>query len=379
MPGILQRKLHSTVRNSAAESLETIAEHAHEVLETWQERLRTLNLDAQVLIPEGVDFRRFARNLRGSAYLAFRQHIQEFGEKLAQRCDRLDHVVAAFNGLFEACLPYLAESTATAVLALARLHAQVGPLLISGYTGHGATGEQALIEASLYEPEDCFSEPSADVSRIYEHERNRLSQSLHDEVGHDLILAKLYLEMLVLEAKECPAVQPRLAEAIVLVSHAIDSVRRIGLDLAPAIFDELGFLPAVQSYISQFSARTRIPVSLRQGHIPEQIRMTRQIAVYRLIQGALTNVLQHSSATKATVSLGSTEDGVLLLVIEDDGVGFDAERSPGPRSVGLTAMRDRVEALGGRIHIRSERAGPGSKRHGTRIEIELPLPGGGGS
>jgi signal transduction histidine kinase len=265
------------------------------------------------------------------------------------------------------------------VLALARLHALVGLLLMSGYTGQWAAGKKTLVEASLSEAEDRFREASTYITRIYEQERKRLSQDLHDEVGHDLILVKLYLEMLVLEAKAYPIVQPRLAEAIALVSHAIDSVRRMGLDLGPAIFDDLGFLPAVKSYISHFSARTRIPVALRQGYVPEHIPMSHQIALYRLMQGALSNVLQHSSAKNVSVSLGSMKDSVLIMVIDDDGVGFDTQRSLGPRSFGLTAMRDRVEALGGRIHIRSKRAGPSSKGHGTRIEIDLPLPGGGES
>ena len=382
MPGISQRRFHSTIRNSGAESLEILAEHNQAILSDWQERLRKLDLDAKVLVPEGIEFRGLARGLRSSTYPAFRQRVQKYGAELAQRCGRVDLAMAAFNRLFETCLPYLAANStkrATPILALARLHALVGLLLISGYTGQWAAGKKTLVEASLSEAEDRFRDASTYITRIYEQERKRLSQDLHDEVGHDLILVKLYLEMLVLEAKAYPAVQPRLAEAIALVSHAIDSVRRMGLDLGPAIFDDLGFLPAVKSYISHFSARTRIPVNLRQGYVPEQIPMSHQIALYRLMQGALSNVLQHSRAKNVSVSLGSMKDAVLIMVIDDDGVGFDSDRTPGPRSFGLSAMRDRVEALGGRIHIQSRRAGSSSKTHGTRIEIDLPLPGGEGA
>src|SRR5579862_9098432 len=169
MPGISQRRFHSTIRNPAAESLEILADHAAEILETWQARLRTLDLDSSVLIPEGIDFRSFARSLRGSAYPVFRQHIQEFGEKLAQRCDRLDHAVAAFNRLFEVCLSYLDVSTlhrATPVLALARLHALVGLLLMSGYTGQWAAGKKTLVEASLSEAEERFRGASTYITRI---------------------------------------------------------------------------------------------------------------------------------------------------------------------------------------------------------------------
>ena len=78
---------------------------------------------------------------------------------------------------------------------------------------------------------------------------NDYPRDLHDEVGHDLVLMKLYLEMIALDTnrKEFQSIRPRLNEAIGLVSHAIDSVRRLVLDLGPAVFDELGFLPAVEN------------------------------------------------------------------------------------------------------------------------------------
>src|SRR5437016_6834996 len=91
-------------------------------------------------------------------------------------------------------------------------------------------------------------------------------------------------------------IQARIAEAIALVSHAIDSVRRLVLDLGPAVFDDLGFLPAVRTYTSQFSARTKIAVTLREGYLPENIPMSHQVALYRLLQGALSNVLKHAGA-----------------------------------------------------------------------------------
>ena len=372
MPGILQRKF-ATNRDLAARALETLAEHAHEILETWQKQLLTLGLDAKVLIPEGVDFGKFAHHLRRGASAGVWEEIQLFGETLARRCDRLDHAVAAFNRLFEACLQFLATSRteyAHLALALAKLHAEAGPLLVSGYTGQWVAGYETRVEASL-----SGAEASAYVTRVHDQERKRLSRDLHDEVGHDLIIVKLYLEMLLLEAGDYPAVQPRLVEAVALVSHAIDSVRRIGQDLGPAIFDDLGFLPAIKSYIGHFSARTAIPVALCAEDVPEDIPMSHRAALYRLLQGALSNILQHASAKNVTVSLTSTRDSSLGMIIEDDGVGFDTESDSGPQSLGLKAMRDRVEDLEGSIHIRSKRGSPGSKGHGTRIEIDLPLPG----
>jgi signal transduction histidine kinase len=94
-----------------------------------------------------------------------------------------------------------------------------------------------------------------------------------------------------------------------------------------------------------------------------------------LLQGALSNVLKHASAKNVKVSLGSMKDSVLIMVIEDDGIGFDVRAGPKHHSFGLTAMRERVEVLGGRIHVQSRVAGTAVKSHGTRIEVDLPLPG----
>jgi signal transduction histidine kinase len=217
---------------------------------------------------------------------------------------------------------------------------------------------------------------SAYVTQIYERERRRLSHDLHDEIGHDLILLKLYLEMMEMNFEGSEQFQARLTEAIALVSHAIDSVRRLILDLGPAVFDELGFLPAVRSYITQFSSRTKINVNLSEGYLPNEIPSTHQVALYRLLQGALSNVLKHAAAKNVKVSLGSMHGSVLIMVVEDDGVGFDLTARPARRSFGLTAMRERIEVLGGKIHVQSRPAASQAKAHGTRIEVDLPLPDG---
>jgi signal transduction histidine kinase len=382
MSGISQRRFYSTIKKPSAEALDLLAADSGEISETWKRALRELNLEPNDLLPGfPLDFARVAGRLRESTYPGFRQWTQEFGEALARRGVRLDRAVAALNRLFEICIPRLidgAPKRATPVLALARLHALVGLLIVSGYTGEWAAGKKTLVEASLLEAENRRHGASAYVTRIYEQERRRLSQDLHDEVGHDLMLLKLYLEMIALDdgGMKLDEIQPRIAEAIALVSHTIDSVRRLVLDLGPAVFEDLGFVPAVRSYINRFSARSKIKVTLKEGYLPAEVPASHQVALYRLLQGALSNVLKHARAKNVKVSLGSMKDSVLIMVIEDDGVGFDATARPGGRSFGLTAMRERVEVLGGRIHLQSKTASSVAKVHGTRIEVDLPLPGG---
>ncbi len=380
MPGVSQRRFHATIQGPSAEALEILGEHGSDILAAWGRELQTLNLaPADLLMGSRLDFNELADCLRKNDYPAFRQQIQLWGEKLARAGIQLDCAISGFNRLYEACLPPLMHALskrAAPILALARLHALVGLLILSGYKGLWGAGKKSLVEASLSEGEDRRRGASAYVTRIYEQERNRLSRDLHDEVGHDLILIKLYLEMIAMDArkKATQQIQPRLDEAIALVTHALDSVRRLVLDLGPAVFDDLGFLPAVRSYASQFSSRTHIDVRLQEGYLPVEIPLSHQVALYRLLQGALSNVLKHASASKVNVSLSSKNGSTIIMSIEDDGVGFDPEAMPGKQSFGLTAMRERTEVLGGEFRIESYSAGAAGSRHGTRIEVEIPLP-----
>lgn len=379
MPAISQKRFHSTIQHPAAEALDVLSAHDKEVAAVWAGAIRALSLPRFEWMR--LDFAALADALRRSTFAAFREAIEAVAEQLARRGVAVDRALAAFNRLFEICLPYVARSDkgnrATAMLALARLHALIELLLVSGYAEQSSAGRTTLLEASLTEAEHRVRGASAYVTRIYERERRRLSHDLHDEIGHDLILIKLYLEMIVLDLKRVKPseIEPRLNDAIGLVAHSIDAVRRLVLDLGPAVFDELGFLPAVKSYAAQFSSRTRINVTVQEGYLPDNVPLTHQVALYRLLQGALSNVLKHAQAKNVRISLGCMKDSVLIMVIEDDGVGFDPSIRPPRRSVGLTAMRERVEVLGGRIHVESRRAGAPGRKHGTRIEVDLPLPG----
>jgi signal transduction histidine kinase len=165
----------------------------------------------------------------------------------------------------------------------------------------------------------------------------------------------------------------KLAEAEALVSHTLESVRRLVLDLGPAILEQIGFLPAVRLYARQFAARTGLDIDVREGDLAKPIPPGHEIALYRVLQGALSNVVKHARARNVSIAIGSVRGAVLVMTIEDDGIGFDAARLTGDRAYGLAAMRDRIESLGGRIHVESRSARPGAARSGTRIEIDLPL------
>ena len=99
-----------------------------------------------------------------------------------------------------------------------------------------------------------------------------------------------------------------------------------------------------------------------------------ETALYRVLQGALSNVLKHSRAEHATVTLSEGPGPAVVMAVEDDGIGFEARRRAPALSFGLTTMRERMEALGGRFLVESWPARTGKGRRGTRIEVSLPLP-----
>jgi len=171
MPGISQKRFHSTIQGPAAEALETLAAHSGRILQIWRQHLADLGVDAERVIPGGIDFANLAARLRSARYPEFCRSLQAFGGKLAQRYPRMDRAVAAANRLFESCLPFLAadeSKQATPVLALARLYALVGLLVVSGYTGQWAAGKKTLVEASFAENEERQRRVSTYITRIYE-------------------------------------------------------------------------------------------------------------------------------------------------------------------------------------------------------------------
>jgi signal transduction histidine kinase len=349
--------------------------HRHALLAQWRRELRHLGLEASV-VPSERDLWDTALLVPEMSFPAFRGMVERLGEDLARSGVPLERLVVVMHSLLEAGLQYLIEDHAPSTLAVLRVNAVARYLLISAYSRQ-QDAHMHMIEAQLSEAEQRLHGASAYVTNVYEQERRRLSHDLHDDVGHDLVMLKLHLEVLSgdLQAGKIAPLRPRLGDALTLISHTIESVRRLVLDLGPAVFDDLGFVPAIKFYTRRFSATTKIEVSVHEGPLPAEVPMSHQTALYRVLQGALSNVVKHSRAKHVRVALASLKSAVMVMTIEDDGVGFDADATLG-RRFGLTAMRERIGVLGGKVHVQSWRAGHLGARHGTRIEVDLPLPGG---
>jgi two-component system NarL family sensor kinase len=250
--------------------------------------------------------------------------------------------------------------------------------LLTGYAQHGAAERQSL-EERISQAERRSQDFSVQLGEAYEKERRHLAQDLHDEIGHDLIVLKLYTEVIALDLKKNDIGQLRrkLKESVTLIKHALKSVRNLTFDLGPAVWNEQGFVPAVRLYARQFADRTGIKVRLNAARMQARLPARCETALYKVLQGALSNVVAHADAHNVKITLASGRESVAMR-IEDDGRGFNVERKLGePRqSYGLRAMRERIELLGGAIDIASRPARLRAECRGTTVEAQLPLQDG---
>ena len=135
--------------------------------------------------------------------------------------------------------------------------------MLSGYSQH----ESAVLKAhqdKTAQAERRVQEFSGSLAEAYETERRRLARDLHDEIGHDLIVLKLYIEVILVDLKkgETGRLNKKLKESINLIKHALKGVRSLTFDLGPTVWNEQGFIAAIRLYTRQFARRTGIKVRL---------------------------------------------------------------------------------------------------------------------
>lgn len=326
----------------------------------------------------GLDVAQRMKDFRDTPAGAWRKDWEEQGRELARRGVPAECVGVAILLYVESCLPHLTSDDPRvvgwlqALLSWSRLYQF---FLLSGYARQSALEVQALGER-VAAAERRYQDASVKLGDAYEQERRRLARDLHDEIGHDLIVLKLYTQIIAMDLKknDLPQVRSKLKESVSLIKHVLGSVRNLVFDLGPAVWNEQGFLPAVRMHARQFGSRTGLKVHFETRRLRAPLPARYESALYKVIQGGLANVAAHADASHVKISLAISRTSVVMK-IEDDGKGFNVEsklRSVA-QSYGLRAMRDRVELLGGKIQITSQPAQPGVERRGTTIRCDLPL------
>ena len=214
--------------------------------------------------------------------------------------------------------------------------------------------------------------------KIQEDERRAIARELHDQVGQMLTGLKFQLEALVRDAYTggLPVdMKEKLAESLALGTELMGHVRELTQQVRPRILDDLGLRAALEWHARLFQRQTGLAATVEVS-LPEQpLPIELQIAVFRIVQEALTNIARHAGCSEASVTVthasgtGAADGEARLLVeITDRGRGFDLEAVLASRnSIGLTGLTERVTLAGGTVDIFS-RLG-----QGTRIHAEFPL------
>ncbi|HKD95875.1 MAG TPA: GAF domain-containing protein [Gaiellaceae bacterium] len=368
------RQLQSLQEIGTALATETDIE---KLLDLVVRRLREL-LEARVValaLPVGSDELRFAAVAGADELLG--TTISRSGSKSGavlerRRSERIDSVlddpevhqevsrqIAARTGMW---VPLIARDQAIGVL---EIHDKEGPdprfdhddfRLAETFAARAAVA----VELSQRVARDAVRR----VVQAQELERQRLARELHDETGQALTSILLGLKPLEEALADHPA-RAALAELREHVVTALRDVRRLAVELRPAVLDDFGLVPALERLTDAFAEQSDVRIdfhsALGEKRLPSEVETT----LYRVVQESLTNIVKHANAHHVSVSI-ARRASTAAAVIEDDGDGFDP-RAVREDGVGLLGMRERLSFVDGRLEIESR---PGA---GTTIVAEVPL------
>src|SRR5205814_2493568 len=209
---------------------------------------------------------------------------------------------------------------------------------------------------------------SGRLLQLQDEERRRFARELHDGLGQYLVSLKMNLSLMLNRPQESGGL---LAESIKLVDESITETRTISYLLHPPMLDEAGFASAARWYVDGFSRRSGIKVNLNLPRRLGRMHKDVEVALFRVVQEALTNIHRHSGGSIVGIHL-SVDTKQLQLKIKDDGRGMPRKRlrtiidGTADTGVGLAGMRERMRELSGSLEIKSDRAG-------TTVTICIPL------
>lgn len=211
---------------------------------------------------------------------------------------------------------------------------------------------------------------SRQVLFAQEEERKKISRELHDQIAQMLAGINVHLATVKGAAFLSSAgLNQKIRNTHRMVEKSVRTIHRFARELRPPVLDDLGLIPALQSYLKGFTARNGILARVNVSPGIEQLHSDKRTVLYRVALAALTNVAQHARASRVTITLVKVA-GAVQMHLHDDGKSFDVEKvmfSTKNKRLGLIGMRERVEMVGGSFNIESA---PGQ---GTTLGIQIPF------
>lgn len=202
-----------------------------------------------------------------------------------------------------------------------------------------------------------------------EEERQRIAGELHDSLGQDLIVAKNRLLLAAHYIDDQPQAKEELMNVVDAVTAALKSVRSIAYNLRPFQLDRLGLTETIRSTVRAVQQVTPIKIETEIATVDGLLNHDAEIGVFRIIQEALTNIVKHSRATRATVVV-AFDEGSIVIRVEDNGQGFvtsETSGQPAAFGFGLSSIEERVKMLGGMHKVISTPDG------GTTVAARIPV------
>ena len=291
--------------------------------------------------------------------------IREQANKLASASiQKLEQGEAQINRSLQLSRIGIAIMALAGLLAFYMYLKQTQSLLESGEREkHSLQRERDQLDLQVKERTANLAELATHLQNVREDERGHLARELHDELGALLTAAKLDVARLKSRLPpNLPEVLERLAHLTNTLNSGIALKRRIVEDLRPSSLSHLGLVASLEILGREFEERSGLSITTDLEHV--DLGGAAQLTVYRLVQESLTNISKYAEATQIVISLQNMES-YITIEVHDNGIGFDVDKVAS-NSHGLSGMRHRVEAGGGRLTVTSE------KGSGSRIHAVLP-------
>jgi signal transduction histidine kinase len=255
-----------------------------------------------------------------------------------------------------------------------RISAKLGEVEAALAAGGRGSDRLGPLVAELRELVDRHREADTNLASLTnflqthnEREKASLARELHDSLGGILTPAKMDLAWLEARLGNDPEFRDRMHRLSALIDQGIDLKRRIIEALRPSLLDHLGLASALQWYVEETCRDASLACRLRVSDKLERLSPDLEIALYRLVQEGLNNVVKHARAQAFELEIDRTPEGLRML-LGDDGVGIaDLAKAKG-LSHGLAGMMHRVRSLGGTFEV-----GSGAEGRGTRLQMFVPL------
>lgn len=206
--------------------------------------------------------------------------------------------------------------------------------------------------SGLRENEEQLRLLSAHFEEIKEEERTSIARDIHDELGQSLIALNIDTHWLIEQLDGQPVLKEKAQAMLQIMDETVESVNRIMANLRPPLLDEIGLDAAISLYARKFQERSGILCAVKCKNCHKKLDSRDAIVFFRVMQEALTNIYKHAEAKKVLIILRIIS-GTLIMIITDDGAGFDVNDSKSVWGFGLLGMKERALSINGEIDISS--------------------------